>query len=526
MSNNEVQTRSGSKSNAQVRREARIMNTVEDRKADVTVVTHDTNLEDSFVPLSTLYYQNLAPVERKGYDLKFGVPSGPDNHPTEFNWANASDVATKRFENKITETRAASLISPVVDQGRCGSCWAVSTASMFSDRVSIALLQRNVNFSATELLSCVSAKRKLKINAQNKTRHVTISSLECCGGFPIDACNHIETYGIGLTVDNPYDTWCCHGVLVCDITSNKDVDEMDPPPCQVKSKTRVPPGLRVKAKPNSTRTVLGVENIKEAIYHEGPVVGAYVVYSDFEYTTVSPSSNSLNQSAEDNKENKTSWLRSGPGLGIYVKDERTPAEGGPSIQGGHAVVIVGWGVATGVPQPYWWNQVAAKRRQAAQNKRVRQHTDTVKGNVTVSFDDVEAPSIWNSVVPYWVVRNSWGAQWGDKGYFRMAMNLDPLNLNSECGLDIPTPANNIGGTTMCLPNVDYDPIHALVSVRPFDIHNIEQSQTVLATVPEIGEMLQKSDITKLAMAIGIPVGVALLVFLLVWFLYIVPRRQR
>ena len=107
----------------------------------------------------------------------------------------------------------------------------------------------------------------------------------------------------------------------------------------------------------------------------------------------------------------------------------------------------------------------------------------------------------------------------------MAMNLDPLNLNSECGMDIPTQPNNIGGTLMCLPNVDYDPIHALVSINRFDIRNIEQAQTLLASHPQVAEMIQKEDAIKIAVAVGVPVIVVLVVFLLVWFLVVEPKRK-
>lgn len=84
-------------------------------------------------------------------------------------------------------TKWGSCIHPVLNQGRCGSCWAVATATVLSDRLCIATGGRtNVDVSSQFLLNC------------DRRSH------GCYGGYPSSAFNFLQSYGAPSAGCVPY----------------------------------------------------------------------------------------------------------------------------------------------------------------------------------------------------------------------------------------------------------------------------------------------------------------------------------
>ncbi|CAJ0594778.1 unnamed protein product [Cylicocyclus nassatus] len=217
-------------------------------------------------------------------------------------------------------------IKTIRHQAQCGSCWAVSAASVMSDRLCIATYGQDQRIiSDTDILSCCGE----------------MCGDGCQGGIPIGAYQYGMTNGV--CTGGPYNAKnCCKPYPFPPNSLDKQT-----PICRAQCQF----GYNVdyysdKIYANSAYSVAANEDaIRKEIFTNGPVTAAFYVYSDFNYYK----------------------------NGVYV---HTWGES----EGGHAIRLIGWGVENGVK--------------------------------------------------YWLASNSWGADWGDGGYFKIRRGTDECNIET------------------------------------------------------------------------------------------------
>ena len=224
-------------------------------------------------------------------------------------------------------------ISLIRDQGACGSCWAFGAVESMSDRYCISFAEQ-VNISAQDLNSCCRS-----------------CGQGCDGGYPEAAWNWWKATGIvtgGLYESGngcqPYTIAACSHHEPGPLAPCGNI-EPTPECAKTCESSYTTPYATDKHKGASAYAVSSnVADIQTEIMTHGPVEAAFDVYSDF-----------LTYKS-----------------GVY---QHTSG----SLDGGHAIKILGWGTENGTP--------------------------------------------------YWLVANSWNPSWGDNGYFLI------LRGKNECGIE-------------------------------------------------------------------------------------------
>lgn len=214
--------------------------------------------------------------------------------------------ATRKGNHKLTDAvlplvqdwRKVGIVSPVKNQGSCGSCWTFSTTGALEAAYAQAY-GKSVSLSEQQLVDCAG----------------DFNNFGCNGGLPSQAYEYIK-YNGGLDTEEAYPYTGIDGV------------------CKYSSENAA---VRVLDAVNIT---MGAEDeLKHAVGVVRPVSVAFQVISTFRLYTG----------------------------GVFTSD----VCGSDPMDVNHAVVAVGYGVEDGIP--------------------------------------------------YWLIKNSWGADWGLNGYFKMEL---------------------------------------------------------------------------------------------------------
>jgi len=353
----------------------------------------------SYVPPCTLNLTNSTPKKILNRQM---LSAAAQALPKAFSWNNSADAKSKGLPGNI-------ILSPG-NQLQCGSCWAWAVSTSLSDRMSIKH-GSNPALGPSYLLAC------------SVTGTCDKDNLSGCNGGRIDKALDALIKPIGGVKTKCWNySWCdrCSGdgdtdnTLIPSFPSNQDKCVSDP---------STKPGL-FKVKDGSVQTLSGmVEDrvdytaIKESIFSNGPIPTGYIVFQDFFMGTA------------DKSQGGDNWA---PTKGVYVhldtdntgvtpEGDSSPYKYGSSSDmntqaGAHAVVIVGWGEAE-IPNivPKAW----AKKNPGS----------PVPAKITI---------------PYWVVRNSWGTNWCEKGFFRIAQTNPDFHIGTTVFFD-QAAAGSVGG---------------------------------------------------------------------------------
>ena len=328
-------------------------------------------------PLNAIgYLSNLTPYVA---DIHQTFRAGP--LPKTFNWCKIDDndsVIVKAKKNLITK---------VPDQGNCGSCWAVSTSSVISDRFIVAgKVDKNPEISPTYIMKCYFTP----FDGENIG---TIIGEGCEGGNPGNLCKAVEMGGVVTSNCIDYASFCS---LESGCTRGSDPvsggEEVDrnkflPPNCGcINAKVS---HHKFFIDNTTSLTSPDFETVKQEIFNNGPVVGCFHVFNNFR-------SGDFSATEGVYLENYI-YGKGGQATFVDPNDPDSPTSG-KNWAGAHAVAIVGWG-------------------------------ETEKG------------------VKYWIVRNSWSVNWGDGGFFKIAFyGEDPKTSNQHSSLDKATVSRKFPNT--------------------------------------------------------------------------------
>jgi C1A family cysteine protease len=305
-------------------------------------------------------------------------------------------------------------------QGLCGSCWAFATSQVLSDIFYIQDKVRiNPDLSTMYLLTCFPGC--IEPPCEEISKKYPMSYI-CGGGNPADLVRWISEYG--TTTDHCVNYDACLKNKLCNGNSedhfgasSSDINKTFPTcGCYVGNDNHSKffidessiKNISVDPDKKSTQKIifeaqLNQKILKEHIFNIGPAIGCFHVLENF----MGENDLSPVQSFTSYKNEEGVYLD----MVNYKKAEIIPSsQQSPGIKpkwsGGHAVAIVGWGTA-------------------------KVDSSLIDPKI---LEIMKQPKQGLVDVPYWDCRNSWGPNWNNDGFFKMAMY--PYNQISQFDVSV------------------------------------------------------------------------------------------
>ena len=355
-------------------------------------------------------------------------------------------------------------IVPVQNQLTCGCCWALCTATSASDAFAIAgFVKKTPMLSWTALLACAPSCQGGNCSSASVKDGVSYTvSRQCGGGNFVAGAQWVKNQGL-VTQGCICYQWCesndgCKGTSKT-ASSMPELNKLIPG-CNTCNGSCLPAGgdagdvgktrfflknvTSQALKPNQATNATAVQNhidmVQAWLKTKGGVIATFIVYKNF---MLLPNKNTPTGgvvAASATSSNMSFVTPKNPG-GVYLEfvgadDKRMSNLSNTNILGAHAVSIIGFST-----DPVHWSLLYPSVEAACKSKQKMDKNGFIK-------------------ISSWVVRNSWGSSWNDKGYVKFA--TVPFNMSSclDMTVQISTGTGNVGSGGMMLleaGTVDYHP---------------------------------------------------------------------
>lgn len=275
------------------------------------------------------------------------------------------------------------LLSPVKNQARCGSCWAFASTTTLADRFNIQSVGKmHIDLSPAKLILCDFGSREfdiehpeIELSQTTKINALAFASGACHGNTLYDSWRYLFTIGTTTESCTPYTKGLTADLKTFSLSEYRSDDLL--PFCSTISGS-----IGDMCSDFAFNTTTGDEYGTPARFYR--CIHFYSV----------PGIEADGGDESHIRHEIYSWGPVSTGMKVYPdfytfdpKTEIYEWNGEGEEVGGHAVELVGWGERNGKK--------------------------------------------------YWIVRNSWGEDWGMKGYFYMSRGDNNCNLEENVITGLP-----------------------------------------------------------------------------------------